>query len=509
MFGARRQDLVYFQSRSLNQAVDELLGPTAPLPAPPVKNYVNNNVAVGDPDLLLSIGQTWVNNFTLDSDADSRRRDALRTWWMGVLLNQDRSIREKMNLFWHNHFATETEVVANACFLYKHHDYLRRNALGNFRQMVKDITIDPAMLAYLNGDQNSKTAPDENYARELQELFTLGKENDPNYLEEDVKTAARVLTGWRTDRATNKSFFDIARHDTGNKTFSSFYNNATITGKTGPDAGLLELEDLITMIFAKKTEVSRYIIKKIYRWFVYYEITPQLEQEIIDPLAQLLVSSNWEIKPVLKALLTSEHFFAVENRGCMIKSPVDFVVGLCREFNVDIPDGNDVVIRYNQWNNFRRFAANMLQSIGQPPDVAGWKAYYQKPFYYEMWINSDTYPKRIKFTDEMAAFGYVYSGYRAQIDPVAFAKSMPNPGDPNALVKDAVEALFQTGLSDSAREVIKKEALLSGQDSDYYWTEIWSAYIAAPGNAMARDTVKNRLVALLKYLMNLAEYQLI
>lgn len=509
MFGARRQDVAYFQTLTLSQAVDELLNPTAPLPAPPVKNYVNTGIASGDPDLSLAIGQTWVNNNSTDSDAESRRRDSFRTWWMGVLLYQDRSIREKMNLFWHNHFATEAEVVTHARYVYKHHDYLRKNALGNFRTMVKEISIDPAMLAYLNGNQNTKTAPDENYARELQELFTLGKENDPNYVEEDVKTAARVLTGWRTDPTTASFSFDINRHDIGNKTFSAFYNNTVITGRTGPDAGMLELEDLINMIFAKKTEVSRHIVRKIYRWFVYYEITSQIEQEIIDPLAQLLVSNNWEIKPVLKALFTSEHFFATDNRGCMIKSPTDFIVGLCREFNVVIPDGNDVLIRYNHWNNFRRFAANMLQSLGQPPDVAGWKAYYQKPMYYEMWINADTYPARIKFTDEMASFGYVYSGNRAQIDIVAFAKSLPNPSDPNALIKDATEALFQTGLSDSAREVIKKDVLLSGQSNDYYWTEIWTAHIAAPGNATALEMVYNRLWPLMRYLMSLAEYQLI
>ena len=150
------------------------------------------------------------------------------------MINQDRSIREKMLLFWHNHFATETVDVGNGNLLYKHVNLMRTSALGNFKQLVRDITLDPAMLVYLNGRFNTATAPDENYGRELQELFTIGKESNPNYTEADVKAAAKVLTGWRVDTNLNTfpSYFTSSRHDSTNKVFSSFYNNTVITGRT-------------------------------------------------------------------------------------------------------------------------------------------------------------------------------------------------------------------------------------------------------------------------------------
>jgi uncharacterized protein (DUF1800 family) len=508
MFGAPKQDILYFSAKTMDQAVDELLTPVAPLPAPPLKNYVNDGITAGDADLAIPIGQTWVDVHTLDGTAQSRRRASLRSWWMGLMINQDRSVLEKMVLFWHNHFATEANDVGNARYFYKQNDLLRRSALGNFKQLVREITLDPAMLVYLNGQLNTKTAPDENYGRELQELFTVGKENSPNYTEDDVKTAARVLTGWRNDGPNNKSYFDITRHDTSNKTFSSFYNGTVITGRTGADAGSLELDDLLNMIFAKKTEVSRFIAKKLYRWFVYYDISPTVEQNIINPLAQLLVDSNWEIKPVLKELFKSQHFYTVNTQGCQIKSPLDLVSGLCREFSVVFPDGVDVVTQYNHWNNIRNLAANMQQALADPPDVSGWKAYYQAPNFYEIWINSDTYPKRNQFTDQMMGNGYSFNSKKVVVDAIAFAKKLNNPSDPNALIAECVELLYRISLSQSARDQIKKDILLSGQTSDYYWTDAWTTYISTPGNTMAFNVVNDRLKALLKYLMNLAEYHL-
>ncbi len=263
MFGAKKSDVDYFEGISMSQAVDELLNPVQPIPAPPLKTYLNDNIPAGDPEYSVATGDTWVNTYTSDGTAQSRRRASFRAWWMGVLINQDRSIREKMTLFWHNHFATEANDIGNAMFLYKHHDLLRKNALGNFKSLVRAITLDSCMLIYLNGQLNTKSAPDENYSRELQELFTLGKENNPNYTEDDVKAAARVLTGWRNDGPNNKSYFDPNRHDVNNKTFSSFFGNTIITGRTGATAGELELDDLLNMIFAKNIEVSRFIVKKI------------------------------------------------------------------------------------------------------------------------------------------------------------------------------------------------------------------------------------------------------
>ena len=291
MFGASKSDINYFLTRTMSQAVDELLNPVAPLPAPPLKTYADTNTPAGDPDLGVTAGQTWVNTHTLDGGVQSNRRTSFRSWWMGVMINQDRSIREKLTLFWHNHFSTEANEVGNARYVYKHHNLLRQQSLGNFKALTRAITVDSAMLVYLNGQLNTKTAPDENYSRELQELFTLGKENNPNYTEDDVKTAAKVLTGWRNDAVNNTVFFDSTRHDITNKTFSSFYGGATITGRTGATAGDLELDDLMNMIFGKSEEVSRYIVTRLYRWFVYYDIDATTQANVINPLAAQLVSA--------------------------------------------------------------------------------------------------------------------------------------------------------------------------------------------------------------------------
>jgi uncharacterized protein (DUF1800 family) len=365
------------------------------------------------------------------------------------------------------------------------------------------------MLKYLNGYLNTNKAPDENYGRELQELFTLGKANNPNYTEDDVKAAARVLTGWRIDLPTTTTNFNAAKHDTDSKQFSSFFNNTVIAGRTGATAGDDELDDLLNMIFGKKTEVSQFIVKKIYRWFCYYTIDAASQANVIDPLAQLLQDNNWEIKPVLDALLKSEHFFDALNRGCLIKSPLDIAISLCREFGVLFPDAAaDYSGAYNMWDFIRGQAAMNNQNFADPPSVSGWPSYYQAPQFYELWINSDTLPKRNMFTDILVYSGYSRGGNTIKIDPVAFAQRLSNPGDPNVLITDSLAILYRVPLSDATKTTIKTTILLSGQVSDYYWTNAWNAYLANPTDSMAYQTVYMRLRDLYRYFMNLAEYQL-
>jgi uncharacterized protein (DUF1800 family) len=505
MFGATPDDIAYFLGMNMNQAVDQLLTIPSAQPAPPVKNYANTGLPATDPDINIPMGQTWVNTNT--TDADGLRRTSFKAWWMGLMINQERNIREKMTLFWHNHFSTETNDIGRAIWAYKNNLLCRQNALGNFKQMIKPITLDPAMLRYLNGYLNISTAPDENYGRELQELFTLGKENNPNYTEDDVKKAARVLTGWKLDTTNNTFSFNSGQHDTASKQFSSFYNNTTIVGRTGATSGDLELTDLINMIFSKSTEVSRFIVKKLYRYFVYYKIDAATEANVINPLAQLLVSNNWEIKPVLSALFKSEHFFDVLNQGCFIKTPVDLVVSACREFGVVFPAATDYVNAYTMWSYIQNYASLLQQNIGDPPDVAGWKAFYQEPQFHEIWINTDTYPRRNLFTDTMITSGYTRNSIKIVIDPVAFTKKFKNPSDPNELINEALKILYRVDISATSKASIKKQILLSNQDQDYYWTNAWNAYISNPVNANYQ-VVFVRLRDLYKYFMNLAEYQL-
>ncbi len=506
MFGASLADINYFKTRSFQASVDEILNPVAPLPDPPVKEYPTPANA-GTPDNQILEGDSWVLDPSTDGSVNALRISSFKKWWMGVMIQQDRSIREKMTLFWHNHFATETSVIGNAQYVYKHHLLLRTYALGNCKELTRAVTIDPGMLVYLNGEKNTVKAPDENYGRELQELFCCGKGPGSKYTEDDVRAAARVLTGWKNSAATITASFDPLRHDTTDKQFSSFYNNTLIQGKSGPTAGDEELNALLDMIFSTE-EVARFICRKLYRWFVYYDIDDTVESTIIGPLADILRSHNYEILFALDTLLKSEHFFDVLARGCQIKSPVDLVVASCREFGVAFQPATDYKTNYGMYGYLVNWSANMQQDIGDPPDVSGWKAYYQAPQFYEMWINSDTLPKRNQYTDTMVQSGYTYNGKKMWIDAADFAASLSNPGNPNQLIDDILKIIFRIDISAASKTQLKTDILLGGQTSDYYWTDAWNQYVTNPGNIANTSTVKNRLRDLLKYFMDLAEYQL-
>ncbi len=502
MFGSTKNDIDYFSNLSLNSTVNELVNSSAALPAPPVNDY--SNATIIDP--AVSAGQTWINAPTNDGTLNSVRMASFKKWWTGVLLNQDRSIREKMTLFWANHFGTETNDIGNAHYVYHHHDLLRRNALGNYKQLVRAVTTDAGMLRYLNGYLNTATAPDENYGRELQELFTQGKEASVKYTEDDVKKAARVLTGWRINGTTFSTFFDPSKHDSTPKSFSAYYNNVVIMGRSGAN-GAMETDDLISMLLEKE-EVSKHVCRKLYRWFIYYKIGPDVESAIIEPLAAIFRNSNYDIRPVLKALLQSEHFFDAANRGCFIKSPADLVIGTLRECRVVFPNSTtDYADAYGMWNYIFSWMVTMNQNLGDPPNVSGWPAYYQAPQFHEYWINSDTLPKRNKFTDIMVLNGYTRNGKKIIIDTVALVATLPNPADPNALIDDLLGILYRVPLSSTARQTIKQQILLTNQVADHYWTDAWNTYVASP-NQNNFAIVNTRLKSLLQYLMNLAEYQL-
>ena len=511
MFGAKKADVDFFSAMTMSQAVDYLLNVSVAQtqPAPPVKNYTNS-VTPTDPDNAILPGDTWININTNDGGVDSARVLSFKNWWLGQMVNQERNILEKMTLFWHNHWATETNVIGRAIWCYQNNIVLRRNALGNFKTFAKEMTVDTSMLRYQNGYLNTNTAPDENYGRELQELFTIGKGADnatQGYAEADVKAAAKVLTGWQVNGTTNTSFFTSSRHDSSNKQFSSFYGNTVIAGRTGATAGDLEINDLLSMIFATN-DSAMHICRKLYRWFVYYTIDATTEANVITPLAQVFRSSNYDIKAVLSTLLKSEHFFDPLNQGCIIKSPIDLLVGLSREFSVQFPVVSDYAGNYNCWQSLNSLAITFQQNIGDPPNVAGWQPYYQAPQFHEIWINSDTFPKRNQFTDQMLLTGYTRGGKNIKIDPTLFALSLPNPGDPNKLISDSIKYLFRLPLLQASMDQLKKDIILGGQTSDFYWTNAWNAWVANPNDAVNANIVKTKLRDLYQYLMKLAEYQL-
>lgn len=508
MFGAGREDIDYFASKSLRSALHELLDTEEALPDPPVNNYNDDKYT----DEEIQPGQTWISATKVNGMNSGRRRNSFKAWWLGLMINQQRTLREKMVLFWHNHFATETNVVDNPTFIYKHNTLLRQYALGNFKELVRAVTTDPAMLKYLNGNASSKKAPDENYGRELQELFTVGKGPGSHYTEADVKAAARVLTGFRIENKVLPDVhgvFDGSRHDETDKQFSAFYNNTLIKGRKGKD-GQQEFDEMLDMIFAQE-EVSRFICRKLYRFFVYHQVDDTTEKNIIEPLAKTFRKSNYDIKPVLQQLFSSRHFFDPGNVGGIIKSPVDFTVGLCREYQVAFPESSSYVDCYGLWLNIQTTAAQMQQNIGDPPNVAGWQAWYQEPQYDKIWINSDTLPKRNQFTDRMLSYGFTRGPLKLLADPFQFAKRLSNPGDPDALINESIQLLYVIDIPQQEKKYMKEGILLSGLQgmmSDHYWTDAWQKMFSNPEDAANKKDVTNKLRNLYKYIMNLPQYQL-
>jgi uncharacterized protein (DUF1800 family) len=485
---------------TMSDAVDYLLNIPSAQPSPPINGY--NTKTNIDPDI--ASGATWVNGPD-NNDLTSQRRASLYAWNMKQVLNPDRHIREKMTVFMHNHFATEVEQVSSPIIAFRHHKLLRENCLGNFKTMVKSVTVDMAMLIYLNGYVNTKTAPDENYARELMELFTLGKLPESQYTEADVKAAAKVLTGWRINNTGLSTFFSDALHDQTNKTFSSFFNNTVISGKTGA-AGATETDDLINMIFTKSDVVARHVVRKLYRYFIYYVIDADIENNVIIPLANDF-KTNWEIKPLLTALLKSEHFYDSKNIGCYIKNPLDVLAGVIKQFNVQFPnltpeDTQDAY--YSIWAG----AAVSGMFLGNPPSVSGWPAYYQTPQFHQLWLNSDTLPKRIQYTVALV-YGFTYKGSKKlQADVIEFAKKTSDPSNPNILIQETIDFLYAMDISTTQKTGLKQSTLLFGQNNDIYWTNAWNDYLNNPTDNNKKTTVTNGLYLMLKYLLDLAENQL-
>lgn len=507
LFGAKKADVDYFVSSSPAAAVNELLS-VSPTPQPPLNHYTLM-YNIQDPNV--PSGQTWINAPWLISATgglqEGFRFKSFVCWWYERMITQNRSITEKMVLFFHNLLATEYRDTNRARWTYLNNKLYREHALGNYKSLVRKVSTDVQMLRYLNGYLNTKRAPDENYARELQELFTLGVGS--GYSETDVQEAAKVLTGYRIDNtgtaASSVYSFDPTKHHTGNKTFSDFYAGKTITGRTGSE-GQKELDELIDMIFSRE-EVSKFICRELYRFFVHYNVDAIIETNIIEPLALTFRNNNYEIVPVLRQLLGSQHFFDSLANGGMIKSPVDFLAGMVREFNIPLPPSNPIVPYYPVFDKIGTEAALQDQEIGNPVNVAGWPAYYQAPAFHRLWISANTLQKRNKYSDTLVGNGFNVRGFRFKINVLAYAAGLSNPADPNALVQDSIDYLLREDLSQNTKDYLKS-FLLTGQTNDSYWTSAWNSYIASPTDKAAVNTVTTRLINLYKYMMDLAEYQL-
>jgi uncharacterized protein (DUF1800 family) len=500
-FGHTRQEVQQLSQMSMEEAVNHLLDNSLPLPTPPLNYY--NTSDITDPNIPL--GQTWVNDTQTPSSLLFSRSQSFKAWSVGLMLEQEANIREKMTLFWHNHFATELKVVRDARATYKLNHYFRNNGLGNFKQMVKDVSKDPSMLFYLNGYKNSKDAPDENYARELFELFTLGRGAGSGYTESDVIESAKVLTGWRINPAPMESFFMPSLHHTGDKIFSSFFNHHIIKGRMGPE-GADEKDELIDMIFTQKEVVARFICRKIYRFFHYYHINSETENKVIQEMARVFIDHDWEVKPVMSLLLKSEHFYEENSMSCHIKNPFDFFIGFSRLFHLEWP--SDPAAMYRAWSLIQVFVGSQGMDYCDPPSVSGWPAYHQEPQYHQIWINSDTLSKRKQIVEMLfLPRGLSFQNTYLKMDLVAFVTLFSDPSNPNTLVQEACELCVAFPVS-VAKQQEMKAILLGNQTGDFYWSGAWNSYTLDPTNEQNRQIVFIRLFSMFQYLLSLPEYQL-
>jgi uncharacterized protein (DUF1800 family) len=493
-FGPKKSEIDALVGKSISSALATLTQ-TPATPTPPVSYDVN--------DLDVALGESWINA-AYNSTYNAYRLRSLRSWWIGLMMQQGISLVEKMGLFWHNHLVTETEVVNYASLLYQYNQLLRKYALGNIKQLVYEMTINPAMLIYLNGESNKASAPNENFGRELFELFTIGKGpliadgNYTNYTETDIREAAKVLTGWKVNRTSYTSYYDTTRHDKTTKVFTDTFGKTSIQNKEAEEYKLL-----VDMIFSKK-ETARFLARKIYRWLMYYQIDQTVEEQIIEPLATTLFDSNYEIKPLLEKLLSSEHFFSTDYYGSQIKNPLDFAIGVYRKCEISL--STTVLSNYEAWNELFYSCRSMEMALGDPPDVAGWPQYYKEPSYYELWINSATIPTRASYTDTFCASGFTKGGFKYVIDPFIIAGRISDPGNVENLINGMAQILLPVAIS-AAQVQQLREVLIQGLP-DSTWTYEWIKYTSNPNDSAQKTLIGNKLKSLLKVMLRMPEFYL-
>jgi hypothetical protein len=534
-------------SQDLDTVIDRLFTEDIAVPEPPLKWFLDephpNRLVrrfvpfVKDEDIAqtyqVKYGETWVNAPLIPRTTDpqdaikiSNYREQSMYGWLYLLMNKENfTIREKMAMFWHNHFVVAEFRIPK--MIYQYMTTIHENVVGSFKQLTKEMTVDPSMLLYLNGAENTALAPNENFARELLELFTIGKGNlagpgdYTNYTEDDIREMAKVLTGWTIDQASllgsdvGVIFYNF-RHDRSQKQLSSRFNNATISA-----GGSTEYSDLIDVIF-QQDEVSRFICRKLYRYFVHYNITEAIEMDVIEPMAQILRDNDYVIEPALRALLSSEHFYGEEAIGCMIKNPSDFgisiVKGLGTQFegNVSIINGlvpyvDGLILDYYNALILAQMSGDSGMFVYNHPDVAGWKPYYQEPQYYRIWINTVTLPIRTVHSAAVvngAAVPVGQANYNVApiVNVLELAAGITNVEDPNQLIHGLADIMFPYGITEGQKDYLK-EILIPGLP-DFEWTVEYTDYTSDPTNRDKREAVENRLKALITALLDMPEAQL-
>ena len=428
-FGGSPADVARLASASMNAAVDGLVHfpDASALPTTP-------ELA---PDSRLALRQALRAGVTRDDAAfralrkqiaQDHRRDiiAMQTWFLDRMIASPAPLQEKMTLFWHGHFTSSYEKGILASALVAQNNLFRSNALGNVRELTLAVSRDPAMLRYLDNAQNVKAHPNENYARELMELFTLGI---GNYTETDVRESARAFTGWTIDPQEDTFIDAPRRHDDASKTF---------LGRTGNFDG----RDIVEIIF-EQPAAAHWFAQKLLNFFVYNDPEPGL----VDAVAALIRKNDFTLAPVVSTIFRSNVFYGARAYRALVKSPVQFVVGSYQLFGVP---------------QVEPIALAALQRMGQllflPPNVKGWDGG-------SAWLNSQSMLTRANFA----------SALTAKMSGASWMTAAGRPGDAAGVARTLVHAILQGDVSAASTERLVAYlngdqtaalAMLSGENAD-------------------------------------------
>ena len=357
-FGGTPGDVARLAAMNAHDAVESFIhfADASSLPSTP------DNVYDPRPELAALRGADSQARAMARQDINRKQRDSIgdmQLWWLNRMLLTPAPLQEKMTLFFHGHFTTAAvQKGVWPAYAWNQNQLFRSSALGNLRRLTLDVSRDPAMLLYLDNARSTKGNPNENYARELMELFTLGH---GNYSEEDIRQSARAFTGWTIDRKTGDFAFNARMHDDGSKTFLARSGNF--------DGG-----DIVQIIY-EQPACARFWSASLLNHFVYNNPEPQL----VDALADVIAKKNYELAPVMSTLLQSEVFFSPRAYRALVKSPVEFVVGTINALGltqVGLPA--------------LRALSQMGQILFYPPNVAGWPGGTN-------WITSQTLIARQNF----------------------------------------------------------------------------------------------------------------
>ncbi len=534
-WGPSPSDIVSFASMTASEALD-ILFTAPPLPSPPVD---------------LKTGESWVNpplkpaaEELVNSDQDTLF-DYFRAWHMEQMRLSGNNLRERIIYFYHTHLPAAWTVVSSSEAIYYQNALFRHYAFGNFREFFKKICLDNAMLRYIDGESNDKDSPNENFAREMLELYSIGRGdqiaegNYTHYTEDDIKAACRVLTGWRFDKTFtyNDPETDIpagkpetenaqglparelaVRHDKEPKVFTAAFGNQVIQpaeiieGYATKEAANQEFDDMIEMIFAQE-ETARFICRKLYRFFVYWDITAEVETDIIDPLAATFRDNDYEMQPVLRQLFSSQHFYDADTPatsdnsiGALIKSPLEIIVGSLRFFKVAMPALLADLYNKTYRNGILRFITDQGLDFYEPIDVSGYPPYSQEPGYNRDWITPNAIGNRYHFSNILMGRLDEGGDYGFQLDAVDWVRNSGNisdPADAAIIVQTLAKYLLAVEIDSDRLNYFLTEVFLDNL-SPATWTSEWSQYLSSDDDSVVRE----RLEVLVASLMQTPEFQI-